>query len=196
MGRLRLSDTEAAVLGDAVSDIVTIEVYDPATNKILSSDQLKESYEFIQDFSTDSPTDKIGLVVISNFGTADEVRTLLPNSELIITQSSNLHLSGTNKVTISIRLRLTNAIVWLAPYTEDALKHLTVGKANSVTSTGGSTPQTITTSPVSSITDAAGSGAAYTLRQMESESAAAAAKAHRTGYISIEGFHRRLTSGR
>jgi len=41
-----------------------------------------------------------------------------------------------------------------------------------------------------------GSGAAYTLRQMESDSAAAAANAHRTGYISIEGFHRRLTSGR
>ena len=161
----KLSDTESAVLGDPAGEIMTIEVYDPKTNVILSSDDLKSPYEFKQTFTTSSATDKIGLMVVTDGGTASEQRILLPNSELSITKGAGLHLSDSEEVTVRVSLKITNAVLWLVPYTEDALKFLTIGTAQSVTSIGGTTTQTVIITPTSSITRTSisiNSGAAYT----------------------------------
>ncbi len=160
-----LSVSETAVLGSPQADIVTVEVYDVATNVVLSSDQLSAPYEFKQSFSTSSPTDKIGLMIVSDAGTAVEQRTFLPNSELTVSSEANLNLSQSLTVTIRVNLKLTNAVVWLAPYTENTLKVLTIGKASSVGSIGGSNVSPISTTPASSIPDAAlsiNSGSSYT----------------------------------
>jgi hypothetical protein len=161
----QLSDLESEVLGSPQSDIVLVEVYDSLTSVVLSSDQLKAPYEFEQSFPSSSATDKIGLMIVSDPDTTFEQRTLLPRSELTVSNSPNLNLIESQTVTISVNLKLTNAVVWVVPYTEEAMKLLKIGTSSSVGSIGGSTVSPISTISSFVISDASisiDSGSSYT----------------------------------
>jgi hypothetical protein len=125
-----LTAAESAVLGSPESDIVKVEVYDASSNQILSADQLSSPYEFKQSFSTGSATEKLGLMVVSESGTANETRQFLPNSELRITEGAALRLSGERDITVTVSLKLTNAVVWLVTYESEAISSLTIGTAS------------------------------------------------------------------
>jgi hypothetical protein len=158
-----LSAAESVVLGSPKSDVVDVAVY--RNDTILSSDELLLPYEFSQTFATTESTSKLGLYVLTNPGTSYAERKLLPNSELKIEPVEGLRLSNPTKIRVSLKLRLTQATLWLVTYTDEALSSLEVEKADSIMSTGGSSAQTTTVRRTSSFSGAAvsiNSGASYT----------------------------------
>jgi len=154
-----LSAAESVVLRSHETNVVDVEVFRNET--ILGSDELILPYEFSQTFTTSESTSNLGLYVVSNSGT----RTLLPNSELTIETIQALALSSPTKRRVWLELRLTQATLWLVTYTDEALSSLEVGKADSISSNGGTSVKTTPVRRTSSISDAKvsiNSGSSYT----------------------------------
>jgi hypothetical protein len=140
--RVRLSRLESApvgskddslFIGSPESDVVSIEMYDAATDRILSQEDLALPYVFQQEFTTSSPSAELGLMVVKDAGTSSETRTLLPNAELRITESSDaagLRLLSARKITVSVSLKLTQAVVWLVSYDQKTLDKLATAKSD------------------------------------------------------------------
>jgi hypothetical protein len=146
--RIRISRLESApklspeaqlVLGNPKSDVVEVELF--RNDQVLSSDDLLSNYEFSQTFATSESTSNIGLYVITDPGTSSARATLLPNSQISV-QPYILALTGAASVRASVMLKPTRAIMWLMTYTDEALKTLELGTAESVRSAGGGTIQT------------------------------------------------------
>jgi hypothetical protein len=139
----KLRPQEGLVLGSPKSDIVDIELYQ--NDRLLSSEALSSTYQFSQTLTTSEAATNIGLFVVSDPGTSSEKRTLLLNSDLQVETVPRLAMQNSVEIIVSVRLKLTNATIWLATYTEDAPEVLEIGKAASLDSVGGSVLRTTST---------------------------------------------------
>jgi hypothetical protein len=140
-----LNSQEASVLGDPRSDVIDLELLNPSTGTTIASVDLLLPYEIKQVFSTKESTANIGMMVISDPGTASEQRSLLPSSELSMKRSAGVALAQDSvEITVRIKLKLTNAILWLVSYTEDATSVLQVRAAEELSSVGGTTAKAVT----------------------------------------------------
>jgi hypothetical protein len=131
-----LTDKESLILSSAQSDVVRIEIFETATSKPLSSSDLLTPYEFKQTFTTSSPNNEIGLMVINDVGTPEESRLLIPNSELRVTEvegaGTGLRMTSSQEgrqVSVSGSLKFTNAVVWLVAYKVQATEVLATSDA-------------------------------------------------------------------
>ncbi len=143
-----MTDLESSLLSDALSDILTIEVYDD-TKKHLGSGDLAIPYDLQQAFTGSGSNSSVGMYVITDPRTPNEMRGLIPNEELSIAGGASLLLAGKSEFTAKIQLKLTYAVVFLVTYTEPALTKLNVIKANSAESKGGSQAETVVISQTS-----------------------------------------------
>jgi hypothetical protein len=161
-----LTNTEAAVIGNAQGDIVDIAMFDPLTNSTISSDDLLIPYRFEQQISqTDSTQSNLGLMVITDPGSSVEKRVLIPRSELNI--SSGVGLNLLNEVVVadvSLNLKLTSAIIWPVIYSDEALTLLEIATAADLASSGGTQTSTtvIRTSAIQQASIKINSDASYT----------------------------------
>jgi formylglycine-generating enzyme required for sulfatase activity len=128
-----LTEAETLVLGDAESDVVAVEVFDPSSNKTLASSDLLAPYEFQQSFKSAAAPSRIGLMVVSG-----QDRTLIPNSELSVSTGTALSLVSTTDLTVRVKLRVTMATMWLVTYQDDAIKNLVTSTADALSTSGGS----------------------------------------------------------
>jgi hypothetical protein len=138
-----LAQAESVGLGDPKAEVVDIELFESSTNVVLSSTDLLQSYEFKQSFAHTGSTNNLGLMVVSDYGSAAQQSSLLPSSELVF--ESGLSLMGQSELTVRVNLKLTKAVLWLVSYTDDAIKNLVLGTASSVSSVGGNPSSVITT---------------------------------------------------
>ncbi len=134
-----MTPDEAAVLSDVNGDVVEIKIYDPNSGKILSSEDLLLPYRFEQKIShPGSSISNLGLMVISDPGTTNEKRVLVPQSELSIIQNAAMAFTAMESIaTVAIDFKLTSAIVWLVMYTDEALELLESSTAEKLFSVGG-----------------------------------------------------------
>jgi hypothetical protein len=135
-GTPELRREEAIVLGNPEGDIVQVEIYDVASQRIIGSDQLIKPYEIKQVFRTVEKTfENLGLILVTEPETPSEERYLMPSSEMTFTVGNT---DQENEVLITTDLRVTSARVWLVRYTKDALNVMQIGRRAEVTNSGGS----------------------------------------------------------
>jgi hypothetical protein len=133
-----LNEVEASLLGDAQGDIVDIEMFDPKTNNVLSSDDLLIPYKFEQQISQpESALTHLGLMVITDPKGPEPKRLLLPQTELNIGEGNNLALSQSATTVVHLNLKLTSATIWPVIYAQDALKYLETTTAAKLSNSGG-----------------------------------------------------------
>ncbi len=123
---------EVASIGKAVGDIIEIELYNAETGMILSSSDLKTEYEFTQTLDSEVSRSELGLIVVVDPNTEAQQRFLIPNDGLGI--SPALRLTTENEFIIRLKLKLTNATLWLVKVDEQLLKSERLAYANELAS--------------------------------------------------------------
>ncbi len=139
--RVRLSQRSSAPvteaesttsIGNALGDIVDIELFNAETGAVLSSSDLKLEYEFKQTVSSNVSSSELGLIVVVDPDTDAQKRFLIPNDGLSI--SPGLRLKSGDELVIVLQLKLTNATMWLVKVDEEILNSVELAYPNQLVS--------------------------------------------------------------
>jgi uncharacterized membrane protein YgcG len=135
-GTPSLNETETAVIGRSLGDVVLVEMYDPGTGIILPSSDLLKPYAFRQKIKQPAANEGVGLVVMTDPGRSNQAIALLPPDELTSTSNTD------GSINIFVNLRATEALMWIVSYSDSTGIEIKTTTASSIENNGGDAAST------------------------------------------------------